>query len=687
MAPHDDSDSDAESAVSSSSSSSSSTRSGSPSSGSLDSRSPGSGSDSLGPSDSDSGSHSGSDSGSDSGSEDSAPNSQHPPINPSDFNTGDNVFEREAYAEALCNRFHGPGSFERFMEEGRQEERRQEEAERRKMELDANDTRTLHDFSKLPAELRRRVWELFCPALDLDTKFRILNFNVESQQRSNKCAIRDGMELAETTLLLRRTASVCRDSRELVHRRYPDTLRIKANFGDLPYGEIIFNGQRDIPVLKTVDGPVPPALWEDGFFEKLTSIAFAVNRRAMESMTGVSEFLAKLPNLQNIYLCRSYYHQSLYQPDVSWCGSPLANLASVTTTEVHEDTGYDYEDRRIYCWPDPSTLSLDPFAQGVTKLKRRLDPDLVQSVEEAGVRLTPMVVFEWEDDWHSVYNRYNRGSPVAYERLSGSEVSALSVESDGFGIDDSEEEDESEDDGFIDDTEQAELVESSEDELIPRAIVSGDESEDDADDDSNGPSTQLAQEAAGRFSSPKPEPEGENDEGSPAITRRPKRRIVEDSDDEEEEGIAAPSRKRARQVISSDEEDEADEKPEPPAKKPVPQRAASSESSSEGESSDEDESEDEDETTKKRVPVWKQPFAPVREKTGRARARKDEEEEEEEESSEAEAGYDHETADDSDGEEEDEDEEGVEYGGYGLVDDMAVESGEGEENSDEEENW
>jgi hypothetical protein len=584
------------------------------------------------------------------------------------------------------DRIYSPSTFEPFREEERQQKRQQEEAEQRRIELDANDTPTLHDFPKLPAELRRRVWELFCPELDLKTKFRILNFNVESQQRSNKCAVRDGMELAETTLLLRRTASVCRDSRELVHRRYPDTLRINANFGDLPYGEIIFSKQRDIPVLKIVDGPMPPALWEDGFFEKLTSVAFSVNRRTIGSMTGVPEFLAKLPNLQNIYLCRSYYQTTLRYLDASWCGSPLVNTAYVTTTENSLEYGVDYDEVRLYCWPDPSTLSLDPIAQGVTKLKAHLDPDLVKSIEETGVKLAPMIRFQMEEDWSSIQARVRAGSPMTQDRSSDPEEEEGS---EGFG--DPDEEDEFENDGFIDDTEQPELVESSEDELVPRAIVSGDDSEDSSskdgsDDDSNGPSAQLAQEAAGRFSSPEPEPEGETGQDSSAITRRPKRRIVEDSDDEEE--VAAPSRKRARQVISSDEEDEADEvdeKPEPAAKKPVSPRAASSESSSEEESSDEDESEDEDETTKKRVPVWKQPAAPVQGKTGRARARKDVDEE----SSDAEVGYDHETADDDDGEEEDddEDEEGVEYGGYGLVDDMAVESGEGEENSDEEENW
>lgn len=664
MAPHDDSDSDAESAISSSSSSSSSTGSGSLSSGSLDSGSLGSGSDSLGSSDSDS------------GSDDPGSSPRPADINPNDFNTAGNEFDRDAYFEALMTRFHGAGSLQRF----REEERQREEAEQRKIELDANDTRTLHDFPKLPPELRRRVWELFCP--DLDAKHRVLNFNVESQQRSKKCAIRDGMELAEKTLPLRRTASVCQDSRELVHRLYPDTLRINANFGDLPHGEILFSKQRDMPVLKFIDGPMPPAFWEDGFFEKLSSVAFAVNRHAMASLTGVPEFLAKLPNLQNIYLCRTYDIESRRLPDVSWCGSPLVNLARVITTEEDEDCGELYYNRSLYCWPDRSTLSLDPFAQGMTNLKRHLDPDLVLSVEETGVKLVPMILFEGEDEYAQIHLRFMEGNPVMSERESDSEE-----EEDFEGFGDPESEDEEENDGFIDDTEQPELVESSEDELVPRGIVSGDESEDDSDDDSNGPSAQLVQEAAGRFSSPEPEPEGEKDEGSPAITRRPKRRVVEDSDDEEE--VAAPSRKRARQVISSDEEDEADEadeKPDPPAKKPVPRRAVSSESSSEEGSSDEDESEDEEEAAKKHVPVWKQPAAPARETTGRARARKDADED----SSEVEAGYDHETADDDDGEEEqddEEDEEGVEYGGYGLVDDMAVESGEGEENSDEEGNW
>ena len=485
----------------------------------------------------------------------------------------------------------------------------------------------------------------------------------------------DDMELLDQTEALRRMSAVHRESRDIVLRRFPETLRMAdAGSGD---AEVRFNKQRDIAYIKTPPSSQPQRVpYTDGFSEHLERVAFP----ALDDYDIIG-FVNVLPGIKTVYT--AVYSFEYRTRDLLWCGSPSVLSARVETYE--KEPGYGEDLQWIYCWPDASVPSSDFVSESAGRFARMIDPWGTDEVKPQGVRFAPMVCFEFEAGerkLQKVIARFeaNELRPDGDDDEEDSESSDESSESSGGSY---------ESEG-IDDAEILETYSSSEDELIPDPVVSGDSGSEEED--------VIAVDAGGvplgNFSSPEPDSEDnqqpDDDRSSPVIVaRRPKRRIV-DSDDEDS-GDEEPSRKRARTgdalVISDD--DEEDEAPRTAAqrgqKSRRPRVISSDEESgsddpapaphSEGDdTSESSEDADEDEDEDDEPPRPKSFLANLRRDIAADRAAAARHNESSDDSRTM-------SPDDSD-DDDDEDEEDED----GLIDNMAMESDDGS-GGDESEGW
>lgn len=438
-------------------------------------------------------------------------------------------------------------------------------------------------FTQLPFELQCRVWEFFCP--DLTIKSRILHFKMRWNDLyapwAGRWLFEEGMQLADYTESLRVMSSVSSSSRDIVIKRYPDTIEIDAATasGEIEDAKIRFNAARDVILLDGLDREQRLTDWsmyKKSFCDKIQNVAFNFSSRPHER-PWIQAFLTAIPHVKTIYACATHY-VAKQQYSLKWCGNPRYSSIRVQTYEKSYGLGEDLQ--WIYSWLD---LSDPRNAEVAEEAVTNPDGSWVSSLD--GIPFGPMVCFEFEGGaelFEKLVRRHEERDSKLRREGDDSDSDSSSNSSDSE-LDSSENEYES--DG-IDDAEIVSDDELSEDELIPNAVIhvdSGDDdrdqgSEDEESEDGNGGSIVVGgQPGLGNFSSPEPAsdddeaPDDDND-SSVIVARRPKRRIVEDSDDEDdadEDDIGAPSRKRARTgpsvVISSDDEEEDDDDEAPRA--------------------------------------------------------------------------------------------------------------------------
>lgn len=553
-------------------------------------------------------------------------------------------------------------------------------------------TSSFHQFQKLPPELRRRVWELFCP--DLVRKSRMLKFEailVTKPDQSTHWTFEDSMEMSRMTEDLRSVAKVCMESRTIVKGLFPDTLKFRATYGDLLQGEICYSKERDVVLLSGVSDSASVVPRQDGFCEQLHSVAFFASEPE-EFLTTVPPFLDALPNLKNVYMCQtpSEYSRVYGKRSWKWGISRLARCARITTYQISDGIGEDTD--TAYSWPNWSTVSMEPAISGaVAQFTKQMSSEFRTAMDNRDVRMGPMISFDQEDgryDLTQLVKLHDAGSlNLETGEYSDSEDSENSAEGS---------EDEYDSEG-IDDTEQPELEESSEDELVPRRVFDEEDSEEDSEEESDADQDEIAaDQTIARFSSP--ESESDQDEGTHSgVVRRPKRRIVEDSDDDDGSVEAVgPSRKKARRsaiVISSDAED-GDGGPVndgPGDEDSVHERIDISITTSEDESADGSEpipvAGPVIDVTLRGAPEWRNTARSAPEwPKNKFVVEEDEESSETGTMSEMDGN---DATDDNDDDNENEGEERNGYSGHDFIDDMASESGDGgeEEFDDSEDNY
>ncbi|KAG8412153.1 hypothetical protein J3458_014347 [Metarhizium acridum] len=376
-------------------------------------------------------------------------------------------------------------------------------------------------FMRLPTELRRRVWEVFCP--DIITKARVLCFTLSpssaTMRRPNDYSVKDHWSLADQTEEVRAMLATHRESRTIALKRFPDKLRMDAGSGD---AVVWFNRERD--VVNMHEFVIDRTYHLPEFAEEVRQAAIYPYRREYAAYNArITHAKAMFPNLKRLYVCVQHY--TLRKRQRRWCGTDYVHRYMVQTYQKEIGLGEDTE--VLYCWPDVDRHP-DFARHSIPRIYQQTQEvaDILQAAKDAGTEVLPMVVFEYE-----------RGIAKWEELRAMKDIPVL----DDGSEDDSDEEDTDEDESQeetdsneyesegIDDSEIEEQSESSEDEIVP----TGD---------------------AGRFSSPEVSDDDEAEDTAP-VQRTRKRKIVSDSEDDEPQ----TKRVRSRAVMDSSDDDDGEE--------------------------------------------------------------------------------------------------------------------------------
>lgn len=533
-------------------------------------------------------------------------------------------------------------------------------------------------FTRLPPELRLRVWSMFCP--ELSGSPRVLDLVINDslhRTRTGKCmVVVPGRCLEEQTEALRSLSAVNRQCRALVTDKFPDEVYIESDNGE--HMTLRVNFESDIMMLERFPGHQSSGIYVDlemtmfnlnGFSEGIMNLALPLNDfddRDDDNIVGA--WLAKFTSLRRVFLYaddNEYGRRRLKDEAIRWCASPHASQYYMQTFEKEPGLGEDYT--KLICWVD--NYANPTFAKTYVPQwhKRFLTTGQEETFEDADISIHPMVVFQDELSLsrfqdllameHVPLKLYNEDDEDEDEDSDAESQSMAADSDDDFG------------DAALDvDDYESEGIDDDEPEVFDEP---GDEHLDDGDSNDDHDDT-----APNPFSSPEPS----GDEGSGMRGR--KRRVISDSDDEdgEENEDAGPSNRPAKRprvhvIQDSDDEDvslangakdpqvissDSDEEPAPKQRR----RARPVES--------EDEQEDEEDVSEEEAPRARLADRLQIRSRKRHFAVDDEDDEDEDEE-------DEEEDEDGEDEEEDDDDEGA------FIDNMAEESGEDDEDEDEDE--
>jgi hypothetical protein len=437
------------------------------------------------------------------------------------------------------------------------------------------ETHSFPQFTRLPIELRYRIWECFCP--DLAAKGRVYSFpteylsNYRSNARPGLGVMARGM-LKQQTEPARRVLAVHRESRQLALKALPDTLAFDRETCD-EKGLVRFYSKRDIVHVDNIDELVD---WEaqhldghppfSGFGEHIRNLAISVNTLCE---FGSSQYFARqysalfsrlFPNVEKVfYVTIPHDHAPEH---LRWCLSPVANSyyfqfwEHVTIGPVPVDQGYYWPDIENHCDLIDEELLMEEMALDL--IDEGL-PEAIMRLEAVGPKIYPLVEilcgsdkpgfdgwrsyietgkvsWDWKEwDWKEKTSRpfldeFN-GDEDEYES-SGIDDSDLGEDDPGHYSDDLVvlDDDDSEQDDGVTDQEDANIREDSHSQSDGEAHLTGDD-----------------HASVARFSSP---------EESSATLRQ-----SDDSQDESDRPVTRPSRlKRPRgRVVASDSEDDPDD--------------------------------------------------------------------------------------------------------------------------------
>ncbi|KAI1137729.1 hypothetical protein F5Y05DRAFT_60276 [Hypoxylon sp. FL0543] len=417
-------------------------------------------------------------------------------------------------------------------------------------ESSSDDTESVFfpQFTRLPPELRARVWEYF--DIHLRTKARV--FEIMPCLRGLMPRLTDGPRLVDQTAPARAMLATHQESRALALKSYPDTLDMFGGRGIFRY-----NSAKDVLYLT---GTYRYLTFNFGDLESTMSLINNPSYVALSCRWG--DFLNLQPSPQTARKLRSIFR--LYDAydfpakDLQWCVSDSVHRMSWRWEEDEIGLPRVVEDR--FCWPDLEDhrdFAVQNVRPGV--------------LEVGGVEIWPMIEFVGLES----LDRYDK-LQVAVS-TEGEWCDKWS--SDSGSEDESVTEDEYESEGIDDATIDGDEVSSEDDDDL---VVQSDSEENALSNynafsplqDENPEANLEEQVGEANFSSLEPEsptPGGDesehaaSDEEPVVKTSRRKRRVVSSDDehesqDERNETAQLPSRpaKRSR-VVLSDTEDEDNE--------------------------------------------------------------------------------------------------------------------------------
>ncbi|KAM3551393.1 hypothetical protein ARSEF4850_007892 [Beauveria asiatica] len=515
-------------------------------------------------------------------------------------------------------------------------------------------------FTRLPPELRLRVWTLFCP--ELLGAPRVLDLNIQdsvSPSRTSPCkVIGPGLCLEDQTRALRCVLATNQQSRAFAKEKFPDELRLESDDGDEL--TLCVNLKTDIAMLDQApdfsyqDATATARVNFDGFSESLINLALPLHDYSLyERETDVSSWLCNFRSLQRLFLYTeddTLGGRRLKDDALRWCAAPSARQYYMETFE--KEPGYGENYTCVICWPDSVRSPSFTKAHVPKWHKKFLFPSQENAFEGAGVNLFPMVQFNTEQ----ALERYAKF--VAIDHLPFKVYGADEEASDADSYEEETDEDEEYQLNNLPNAYESDGIDDEEPEIF---YDSEDVHFDDTDSDDSG------RDDAPRnpFSSPELSEAG----GNPPVRGR-KRHVIADSDDEDEqEPSGRPAkRKRLHVVGDSDEEQSVAEAAEPQVissdsdEGPTKRRRVDI-IDSDGESDVDEEHDDQPQriSLKDRLQVGRR----------NRRGLSDEED-----------GEDDDDCEDEEEDEEDDDEDDDEDG---LIDTMAVESGQDDDEEEDEE--
>ncbi|ETS01032.1 hypothetical protein M419DRAFT_36498 [Trichoderma reesei RUT C-30] len=471
--------------------------------------------------------------------------------------------------------------------------------------------RTFHPFSKLPPELRIRVWEL---ALVRELQPRILHFGLDLSPRPFTelddhgdviidWTVQPSRELAKETRNVRRIVAVNREARDVVLKTLPHTLKLGPSRTGRGPATVHLHRDRDVAYLSAGDRFLDTLCaslrgdWQhggrcrfEGFAENVTQLAIDCCSLSVLERLDINRLythiLEPFPNLKRLFFDLPPTRQ-LTMGDRIWAGSDY-----VYTHEVSiRDMGNGYF-RKMHVWPNADDY--DDFARQLPLPNMNElgfpSPEEVTQLGH-GAMILPMFVFEDRGGYRALEKLQTSWQEAYLRGIAADELTDWSSTSDGGNYEEYIDEYESE---GIDDSE---LVEHGFHDNWDLDNLSGDQIlEDDASsvgdfdfsegntssdaEDGHGDGHDASNENAAAFSSPEPEPSSVLG----TVSAR-KRRIVADSDDElpsevprrkharsggsssgtrsdtDDEGVneASATRKRRRRAAVVDSDDESDD--------------------------------------------------------------------------------------------------------------------------------
>lgn len=510
-------------------------------------------------------------------------------------------------------------------EEGEEDIERDESEEEEEEEEEEDEEPLFPRFVYLPAELRRRVWEFFCP--EVLAVPRILEF-VWDMGTKRKYMVSEGSSISNVTERARVIAAVDRETRAVALRAFPDILDLGAN------GAIRFNAKRDIVMLQHVRRFEATKEWKlvPRFSDRVRnltvhwSIFLEMTDAAAVTTSAIESFYSAFPNLETVYTCCGPFSEG--DKALEWVEPDKVNTYTLTT--VDDAGGLMRDEERRYIWPDlvnhrefamdnlngPKVFGPEGVSPGPNAAAAEMWPifelaqfdaqsvsDEDQDAEEVGDEE------EWVDEGGNPFDAPT-GMPAYF---LGNDFEGAGEELDhGSGESDSEAYlDQYEDDFVVDDGQ----IEYDEDGSDPLDADSGSDDGEPGYHVPDHPGAYAVDAGPADFSDLEPDSDGseggrganaksESEEEGPSRKRARPTMISDDSDEgESDEGEEGPVRKRARRAVVSDESE-------------------SSEGEEDGKATDKNEQEDDDEDDEGVVRT-----APVRRRARRAVVSEDDDDE------------------------------------------------------------
>ncbi|KAL2114650.1 hypothetical protein VUR80DRAFT_2630 [Thermomyces stellatus] len=434
-------------------------------------------------------------------------------------------------------------------------------------------------FMYLPPELRRRIWEFFCP--EVLGMPRILEFVWD--MGLNEQSISEGSSTDNVTEPSRTLAAVHRETREIALRAFPEALKLSDR-----RGLVRFSAHWDIVMLQHVRQSDADQEWRpvSGFSKKVTNLAINLDTLSDMPNNVVESLVKTFPKLRILY---PYFQRHDYEAETIWVDSDKVNRFTLRT--VDDTAGLMRQEERLYVWPDLvnhkefAVENIGPEFIRLGKIWPMREGD--EGLEDYPAEMWPMV--EWVQDDPSefedeVEDGFEDEEPFDTLGSQGYDSDEIDQFADPLGhalgeMDSEEDLDRYEDDFVVHDG----LVEYDEDHSDG---LEGESEAEDTDGEQDHPTLDhpgaYTVDPPAEFSDLEPESDeetsdvgrqgsGDDESGDESGTRqvpvrsRLRRTVVsedeedeehEDGEDEDDDVRRAPVRSRARRTVISEDEDE-----------------------------------------------------------------------------------------------------------------------------------